>query len=53
VTSPPRSALKDTTTGDTLSDDNHPVLLESIEFPEPVIAVAIEPKTKGIRSGSA
>ena len=38
--------LKDTTTGDTLSDDNHPVLLESIEFPEPVIAVAIEPKTK-------
>jgi len=39
--------LKDTTTGDTLSDDNHPVLLESIEFPEPVIAVAIEPKTKG------
>jgi len=39
--------LKDTTTGDTLSDDKHPVLLESIEFPEPVIAVAIEPKTKG------
>jgi elongation factor G len=39
--------LKDTTTGDTLCDDNHPVLLESIEFPEPVIAVAIEPKTKG------
>src|ERR1051326_2367674 len=39
--------LKDTTTGDTFSDDNHPVLLESIEFPEPVIAVAIEPKTKG------
>ena len=38
--------LKDTTTGDTLSDDDHPVLLESIEFPEPVIAVAIEPKTK-------
>jgi elongation factor G len=38
--------LKDTTTGDTLSDDNHPVLLESIEFPEPVISVAIEPKTK-------
>src|SRR5204862_4233956 len=30
-----------------LSDDDHPVLLESIEFPEPVIAVAIEPKTKG------
>jgi elongation factor G len=39
--------LKDTTTGDTLCDDGHPVLLESIEFPEPVIAVAIEPKTKG------
>ena len=38
--------LKDTTTGDTLCDDDHPVLLESIEFPEPVIAVAIEPKTK-------
>jgi elongation factor G len=38
--------LKDTTTGDTLSDDDHPVLLESIEFPEPVISVAIEPKTK-------
>jgi elongation factor G len=35
--------LKDTTTGDTLCDDDHPVLLESIEFPEPVIAVAIEP----------
>jgi elongation factor G len=39
--------LKDTTTGDTLSDDSHPILLESIEFPEPVISVAIEPKTKG------
>jgi len=39
--------LKDTATGDTLCDDRHPVLLESIEFPEPVIAVAIEPKTKG------
>ncbi len=38
--------LKDTTTGDTLCDDGHPVLLESIEFPEPVISVAIEPKTK-------
>jgi elongation factor G len=38
--------LKDTTTGDTLSNDDHPVLLEAIEFPEPVIAVAIEPKTK-------
>ena len=38
--------LKNTTTGDTLSDQNHPILLESIEFPEPVIAIAIEPKTK-------
>nr|WP_277626496.1 elongation factor G [Arsenicicoccus piscis] len=39
--------LKDTTTGDTLSDPAHPVLLESMSFPEPVIHVAIEPKTKG------
>jgi elongation factor G len=38
--------LKYTTTGDTLSDESHPVLLESIVFPEPVISVAIEPKTK-------
>ncbi len=38
--------LKDTTTGDTLSDDQHPVLLESMQFPEPVISVAVEPKTK-------
>jgi elongation factor G len=38
--------LKHTTTGDTLSDSAHPVLLERMEFPEPVIAVAIEPKTK-------
>jgi elongation factor G len=38
--------LKNTTTGDTLSDPAHPVLLERMEFPEPVIAVAIEPKTK-------
>jgi len=38
--------LKDTTTGDTLCDENHPVILESMEFPEPVISVAIEPKTK-------
>ena len=38
--------LKYTTTGDTLSDDSHPILLESITFPEPVISVAIEPKTK-------
>ncbi|MGB9779929.1 MAG: elongation factor G [Caldanaerobacter sp.] len=38
--------LKDTTTGDTLCDENHPILLESMDFPEPVISVAIEPKTK-------
>src|SRR5690606_19984490 len=38
--------LKDTTTGDTLSDPNHQVVLESMTFPEPVIEVAIEPKTK-------
>jgi len=39
--------LKNTLTGDTLSDENNPVLLEVIEFPDPVISVAIEPKTKG------
>ena len=38
--------LKDTTTGDTLCDEANPVILESMEFPEPVISVAIEPKTK-------
>lgn len=38
--------LKDTTTGDTLCDLDHPVILESMEFPEPVIQVAIEPKSK-------
>ncbi|MCZ2098181.1 MAG: elongation factor G [Anaerolineae bacterium] len=38
--------LKDTFTGETLSDEAHPIVLETIEFPEPVIAVAIEPKTK-------
>ena len=38
--------LKETTTGDTLSDENNPVILESITFPEPVISQAIEPKTK-------
>ena len=38
--------LKNTTTGDTLCDPAHPVILESMEFPEPVIRVAIEPKTK-------
>ncbi len=39
--------LKDTTTGDTLCDPNHQVVLESMTFPEPVIQVAIEPRTKG------
>ncbi|MEY4104765.1 MAG: elongation factor, partial [Actinomycetota bacterium] len=39
--------LKDTTTGDTLSDPDNPVILESMDFPDPVIHVAIEPKTKG------
>ena len=38
--------LKSTTTGDTLCDEKHPIILESMEFPEPVIRVAIEPKTK-------
>ena len=39
--------FKATTTGDTICDEQHPVILESMEFPEPVIDVAIEPKTKG------
>lgn len=38
--------LKNTTTGNTLSDPNHPILLESIHFPEPPVSIAIEPKTK-------
>ena len=38
--------LKNTTTGDTLCDEKHPIILESMEFPEPVIRLAIEPKTK-------
>ena len=42
--------LKNTTTGDTLCDEKHPIILESMNFPEPVIRVAIEPKTK---AGSA
>ena len=40
------SVCKDTTTGDTLCDEKKPIILESMEFPEPVIRVAIEPKTK-------
>ncbi len=39
--------LKDTTTGDTLCDEKNPVVLEKMDFPEPVISVAVEPKTKG------
>ncbi|HUN89948.1 MAG TPA: elongation factor G [Terriglobales bacterium] len=39
--------LRNVVTGDTICDESHPVLLESIEFPAPVIAVAVEPKTKG------
>src|SRR3712207_6030490 len=38
--------LKDTTTGDTLCAENAPIVLEKMEFPEPVISVAVEPKTK-------
>ncbi|HHW15106.1 MAG TPA: elongation factor G [Firmicutes bacterium] len=38
--------LRETTTGDTLCDEKHPILLEAMEFPEPVISIAIEPKTK-------
>lgn len=38
--------LKDTTTGDTLCDEDHPIILESMVFPDPVISVAVEPKTK-------
>ncbi len=38
--------LKDTTTGDTLCDEKESIILESMEFPEPVISVAVEPKTK-------
>ena len=38
--------LKDTTTGDTLCDEDHPIVLESMEFPDPVISVAVEPATK-------
>jgi elongation factor G len=41
------AGLKNTTTGDTLSDASHPVVLERMEFPDPVIEIAVEPKTKG------
>ncbi len=40
------AGVKNTTTGDTLCDEDHPIILESMDFPEPVIRVAIEPKTK-------
>ena len=40
------AGLKNTTTGDTLCDPSHPIILERMEFPEPVIEVAVEPKTK-------
>jgi len=40
------ASLKQTTTGDTLSDLNHPVILERMEFPDPVIEISVEPKTK-------
>jgi len=40
------ASLKQTTTGDTLSDVNHPVILERMEFPDPVIEISVEPKTK-------
>src|SRR5207247_5999562 len=39
--------LKQVSTGDTLCDEKHPVVLESMDFPEPVISLAIEPKTQG------
>ena len=45
--------LKDTTTGNTLCDENHPVVLESMKFPEPVIRVAIEPKSKAAQEKMA
>jgi len=41
------AGLKNTTTGDTLSDPSHPVVLERMEFPDPVIEIAVEPKSKG------
>ena len=41
------AGLKNTTTGDTLSDPAHPVILERMEFPDPVIEIAVEPKTRG------
>src|SRR5690606_21573157 len=41
------AGLKNTTTGDTLCDPNDQIVLERMEFPEPVIEVAVEPKTKG------
>ena len=47
ATSPPPSGCARPTTGDTLCDEKHPIVLEQITFPEPVISVAVEPKTQG------
>ena len=44
--SPLRSDSRTATTGDTLCDEDHPIILESIDFPDPVISIAIEPKSK-------
>jgi elongation factor G len=41
--------LRFTTTGDTLCDQHHPILLEKMEFPEPAVSIAVEPKTKVIK----
>lgn len=41
------AGLKDTITGDTLCNENKPIILEKMDFPDPVIKIAIEPKTKG------
>ena len=46
MTSSALIGLKDTRTGDTLCDDKHPIVLESLDFPDPVISVAVEPKSK-------
>jgi predicted membrane GTPase involved in stress response len=44
--------LRTATTGDTLCDEDHPIILESIDFPDPVISIAIEPKQSGSEIGS-
>jgi elongation factor G len=45
--------LKSVSTGDTLCDEKQPIVLESMDFPKPVISLAIEPKTKATRKSSA